>query len=636
MSDEDNEKASQKWSDLFAKRAAPGREGWFFAIDNPRLRRRIHDTYMGGRDPMSWLRAEMGWDAHAAAAPIPRALEIGCGAGDLALTLMEAGWFTRLDAFDVAEGAVASGVARAAGLDGLRFEVADGNTKVLQPGSYDLIYASHSLHHITDLEHLFAQCAAALRPGGVMFASDYVGPSRMQYSDRHLALMNEMLARLPPERRWDNMHGFREKLLIQRTPLDVFERNDPSEAPRSAEILRVLGQFFDLQVQHYGMELSYEVLLGIVHNFDPDDPADNATMDRLFELDRAAAGTGAVDPLFANVIARPRERTRPVAVAGTVAVAVADAGAVAVAGADVGAGPGSAAGAAAAPDREVQPDFPALLLGQGGAEVGPAAGGVDGLEGWLAADAADLTMRLCRLQAGLGVRTGVLELGVYRGKYLALLAAAHTGAGVPVVGVDMFIERIGEPIPVEHVAHFAGLIVDNVRRIAPGTAPVVLATDTRALDGPGLLAHCPAGYSFVSVDAGHEADDVVHDLTLAASVLSAGGIVALDDAFYGPLPGVTEGLFRWLVGADGGGLAAFAHCGRKLFLCRPEMHGTWLAYAAWLLTRGEEAGYLARSAELARQGAGVGFRPLVAGREIVAFGDVVPGSGAAGGDAAAG
>ena len=629
MAYDGNEKASQKWSDLFAKRAAPGREGWFFAIDNPHLRRRIHDTYMGGYDPMHWLRARMGWEPRAAAAPIPRALEIGCGAGDLALGLMATGWFGHLDAFDVAEGAVASGKARAeaAGLAGLHFSVADGNTIVLQPGSYDFIYASHSLHHITDLEHLCAQCAAALRPGGVMFASDYVGPSRMQYSDRHLALMNEMLARLPPEKRLDNMHGFQEKLLIQRTPLEVFEMYDPSEAPRSAEILQVLGQFFDLQVQHYGMELTYEVLLGIVHNFDPDDAADNALMDRLFELDRAAAGTRGVDQLFANLIARPRVGTRPVAVPVPVTVPVL----VSVPVSAPVSVPGPAASAVAGlpgPGRSARPDVPALVGGQGGTDVLPAAGMVAGLvaglEGWLAPDAADLTVRLCRFQASLGLQTGVLELGVYRGKYLALLAAAHDGAGLPVVGVDMFIERIGEPIPVEHVAHFIGLIVDNVRRVAPNAAPVVLAADTRALDAAGLLGHCAAGYSFVSVDAGHAADDVVHDLTLAASVLSAGGIVALDDAFYGPLPGVTEGLFRWL-GAAGGGLAAFAHCGRKLLLCRPEMHGTWLAYAGWLLTQEAEAGYLAQSAELARRAAAVGFRPLVAGREIVAFGDVVPG-----------
>lgn len=177
----DNEKASQKWSDLLAQRAAPGREGWFYAIDNPHLRRRIHDTHMRGLDPFSWLRSELSWGHPGETKPIGRALEIGCGAGNLAMGLMQAGWFERLDAFDVAEGAIAAARQRAAeaGLTTLNFFVADGNTLLLEPDSYDLIYASHALHHITDLEHLLVQCAAALRPGGTLFATDYVGPSRM-------------------------------------------------------------------------------------------------------------------------------------------------------------------------------------------------------------------------------------------------------------------------------------------------------------------------------------------------------------------------------------------------------------------------------------------------------------------------
>ena len=74
-------KASQKWSDLFARRAAPGRDGWFFALDNPRMRQRVQDAHMRGLDPFSWLRAELGWKRACESRPIPRVLEIGCGAG---------------------------------------------------------------------------------------------------------------------------------------------------------------------------------------------------------------------------------------------------------------------------------------------------------------------------------------------------------------------------------------------------------------------------------------------------------------------------------------------------------------------------------------------------------------------------
>jgi len=579
----DTAKASQKWSDLLARRAAPGREGWFYAIDHPRLRGRIYGDYLGGLDPFSWVRGRL-------VCPIPRALEIGCGDGEIALGLMQAGWFTRLDAFDVAEGAIATAQARAAaaGFDTLQFLVRDGNTLTLEPGAYDFIYANHALHHITDLEHLFAQCAAALRPGGMLFASDYVGPSRMQYSDGHLTRINDMLARLPPEKRWDNLHGYQEKRLIQRTPLQAFRDHDPSEAPRSAEIIPVLEQFFDLEVAPFGMELTYEVLLGIVHNFDPDDPGDNALIDMMTELDRAAARDRTADRLFANIVARPREPAAAIPVLLPPAVG----------------GPPSG--------------FPALLAACTAPYVAPDA--TAAIDGWLSPEAADLTIRLCRLQAALGIRTGVLELGVYRGKYLALLAALHAGTGLPLVGVDQFIERIGQPVAAEHVPYIVAGITASVLGAAPdATPPLIIQARTQNMDASLLLAHCPGGYSFVSVDAGHAADDVASDMALAASVLSQGGIIALDDAFNPALPGVAEGLFRYFHSADDAKPAPFATCGNKLFLCRPEMHATYLAYAAWLLAQGREAEYLARSQERDLSNRDLLFIPHLSGREVVAF-----------------
>ncbi len=59
--------------------------------------------------------------------------------------------------------------------------------------------------------------------------------------------------------------------------------------------------------------------------------------------------------------------------------------------------------------------------------------------------------------------------------------------------------------------------------------------------------------------------------------------------------------------------------GNKLFLCRPEMHATYLAYAAWLLTQGHEAKYLARSRERDLGNRDLLFIPRLSGREIVAL-----------------
>ena len=48
-------------------------------------------------------------------------------------------------------------------------------------------------------------------------------------------------------------------------------------------------------------------------------------------------------------------------------------------------------------------------------------------------------------------------------------------------------------------------------------------------------------------------------------------------------------------GAGQDGLAAFAACGNKLFLCRPAIHTAYLAHETCLLTQADEAEYLAKS-----------------------------------------
>ncbi len=156
--------------------------------------------------------------------------------------------------------------------------------------------------------------------------------------------------------------------------------------------------------------------------------------------------------------------------------------------------------------------------------------------------------------------------------------------------------------------------------IAPKvTPPLIIQARTQDVDVSVLLAHCPGGYSFVSVDAGHAPDDIASDMALAASLLSPGGFIALDDTFNPALPGVTEGLLRHLQAAGDTRPAPFATCGNKLFLCRPEMHATYLAYAAWLLTQGHEAEYLARSQKRDLSNRDLLFIPHLSGREIVVF-----------------
>jgi hypothetical protein len=263
-------------------------------------------------------------------------------------------------------------------------------------------------------------------------------------------------------------------------------------------------------------------------------------------------------------------------------------------------------------------DFEALL-----ARVKPA--DVDGaklrdIEGWLAEEAGELTCRLVHLQRARGHATGVLELGVFKGKYLAFLAALHRPDGVPLVGVDGFLARIGEPLDAHYRAEAKRLICANVASLTGGgPPPLLIAGLTRDVDAHAIAALCPGGYSFISVDAGHEADDLVTDLALAAATASPHALVAVDDVFNHIVPGVAEGVCRFFIDHPGCALRPFAMCGNKLFFSTAGEHATYLAYCKWLLVSAHQRPFIARSAVLHEGNRRNNFVPRFLGHEVVAF-----------------
>jgi SAM-dependent methyltransferase len=221
--------------------------------------------------------------------------------------MVETGLCHSLEAFDLAEGAIRIAAERAAaqGLD-INFHVADANTIKLPRRQYDFICASHSLHHIENLEHLFEQVAGALTPDGLFFADDYIGPSRMQWSDTQLTLMNQLLRCLPERKRISRVNGGTVKRLIERVPLENFLRIDPSEGVRAADIVPVARQFLDVEVVPIGMGIIFEVLFGIIHNFEVGNDDDEALLDLACLVNQVTEEAGLIDPCFACLVGRSK------------------------------------------------------------------------------------------------------------------------------------------------------------------------------------------------------------------------------------------------------------------------------------------------------------------------------------------
>jgi SAM-dependent methyltransferase len=127
------------------------------------------------------------------------------------------------------------------------YSVVDLDDFKLQRRTYDAIFAISSAHHVTNLENLFRQCRRALKPGVLLFLEEYMGPSRFQTKPRITELINRLLAVLPPRYRMSLFANDGSTIdRYEPSPLWHFEKHDPSEAVRSAEIVAVLRRYFEI------------------------------------------------------------------------------------------------------------------------------------------------------------------------------------------------------------------------------------------------------------------------------------------------------------------------------------------------------------------------------------------------------
>jgi ubiquinone/menaquinone biosynthesis C-methylase UbiE len=103
-----------------------------------------------------------------------RALDVGCGGGDVTLELGRRvsthGHVTGLD-FDDAILALARRDAEAAGLDNVEFRHADA-LRLDEPPHYDFIYARFLLTHLADPQRGLAGLIRAAKPGGLVVVED--------------------------------------------------------------------------------------------------------------------------------------------------------------------------------------------------------------------------------------------------------------------------------------------------------------------------------------------------------------------------------------------------------------------------------------------------------------------------------
>ena len=256
---------------------------------------------ISGREDMEWL-AWARWRFFPN--PASRVLSLGCGGGLVEREAVSLGLCQTIEGVDLSAEAIAVARRRAADgdLSGITYRVADLNSLELAPASYDIVICKQALHHVERLEHLLDQVRQSLRPGGWFLVNEYVGPSRFQWTDVQLGLMNELLMLLP-ERLRRLSGGVRER--IDRLPAEVVAASDPSEAVRSGEIAPLLLSRFELvERRDFGGTLLHPLLAEIIANFDPANESEATILRLLIAFEDALLGHGVLTSDFAVFILR--------------------------------------------------------------------------------------------------------------------------------------------------------------------------------------------------------------------------------------------------------------------------------------------------------------------------------------------
>lgn len=246
--------------------------------------------------------------------PVERVLTIGCGSGEFERGLAQYQFAREHDAFDIADGAIHKAVAaaREAGLTHIRYEVADLNRVSLERDRYDVVFGLSAIHHISALEYLFGQVRGSLKPGGFFLLDEFIGPSQFQWPDTQLEVANQVLAGLPEQFRRSLEPPGQIKTTVIRPTVESMNAGDPSEAIRSAEIVPLLKDYFEvIEFKGYGGSLLNLVMEGIAGNFVPGDPLATEWVERLSAIEDQLILEGRLAHDFAVIIARkPVEASR--------------------------------------------------------------------------------------------------------------------------------------------------------------------------------------------------------------------------------------------------------------------------------------------------------------------------------------
>ena len=254
-------------------------------------------------EPLSGQRAGvMRWmEERLQGETLGKGISVGCGIGGIEMAMLESGLVQEFDVFELSEARIREGreLARKRGLEGrIRFNHADGMTA---SGHHDLVFWGDALHHMLDVHRAVEWSSSVLRPGGMFVMDDFIGPSRLQWTDFNLQI-GSRLRRILPDRLLADPKDPSKRLPVELTRMDpaALIAQDPTEAADSERILGAVRAWFpDADVILTGGCIYFPSLDNVLANMTPEDAP---LLDLCLVLDDLCTDLG--HSLYAVAIAR--------------------------------------------------------------------------------------------------------------------------------------------------------------------------------------------------------------------------------------------------------------------------------------------------------------------------------------------
>jgi SAM-dependent methyltransferase len=179
----------------------------------------------------------------------------------------------------------------------------DCNELHLPEATFDLVVASHGAHHVQNLEGLFSQARRSLKPGGLMYMYEWIGPTYLQIPRRNRFFARVLLYALFPGRRLRTTHmGRRKGVRYLQDPPSEF---DPSEACNSLQLYPNYEANFVPLVEYRHGGLTYPMFEGIAQNL-PDDERTRRRTRLVVRVEKWLTRRRLVHPLFVVTVGERR------------------------------------------------------------------------------------------------------------------------------------------------------------------------------------------------------------------------------------------------------------------------------------------------------------------------------------------